>query len=82
MQCHVALCKWFSLLDHIIYYLELRQTNVLSDVQWLRKERRDKIKMYCLSNNFDREEPVASILQQYHGLLVRWVEERRSRNEV
>jgi hypothetical protein len=29
-----------------------------------------------------REEPSASILQQHHGQLLRWVEERRSRHEV
>ena len=29
-----------------------------------------------------REEPAASILQQHHGQLLRWVEERRSRHEV
>lgn len=29
-----------------------------------------------------REEAAASIVQQYHVHLVRWVEERRSRNEV
>ena len=29
-----------------------------------------------------REEPTTSILQQHHGHILRWVEERRSRHEV
>jgi hypothetical protein len=50
------------------------------------KERTLVVKGLTYSNNLVyfmfREEPSASILQQHHGQLLRWVEERRSRHEV